>query len=97
LKEALIKLSQHHGQILRHDEKAWASITFSGSRHSFSILFAGDDAVVAGEEFIAGLSDHEFNIAGQLVADTDIASVEHRLVPAPRITLECEILLLEEC
>jgi hypothetical protein len=96
LTEALARLSEHHGQILRHDEKPWASITFSGTRHSYSMLFAGDEAVEAGEVFIAQLPEHEFTIAGQLVADANIVSVEQRLTPSPRITLECEILLLRE-
>jgi hypothetical protein len=96
LRDALVNLGEHHAQILRHDEKAWASITFAGTRHTLSILFAGPAAVEAGEHFIADLPEHEFAIAGHLVADAAISSAEHRMLPSPRLTVECEVLLLEE-
>ena len=49
LRAALADLHAHHGQVLTHTEKAWASITFAGTRHSLAILFAGDEAVAAGD------------------------------------------------
>ena len=96
LRAALADLHQHRGQVLTHTEKAWASITFAGTRHSLAILFAGDEAVEAGEQFVAVLPDHEFAIPGQLVADAGVVEVEHRLTPEPRLLLQCELLLLEE-
>ena len=96
LREALLALSDHHGQVLTHSERAWASITFAGARHTLTVLFAGDEAVAAGERFLVALPDHEFAIPGQLVADATIAEVEHRLLPYPRLVVECELLLLEE-
>lgn len=96
LRDALMDLSEWRGQVLDHKEKAWASITFAGARHTLSLLFAGEDAVAAGEDFIAALPDHEFAIPGQLVADATIAEVEHRMLPAPRLVVTCEILLLED-
>ena len=95
LRAALADLHAHHGQVLTHTEKAWASITFAGTRHSLTILFAGDEAVAAGEEFVAALPDHEFAIPGQLVADAGVVEVEHRLTPEPRLVVQCELLLLE--
>ncbi|MBX7457814.1 hypothetical protein K3152_06110 [Qipengyuania sp. 1NDH17] len=89
-------LSEHQGQVITHTEKAWASITFAGTRHSVSLLFAGEDAVCAGERFIAALPEHEFAIPGQLVADAGIVEVEHRLSPSPRLVLQCDLLLLED-
>ena len=62
----------------------------------FTLLFAGEDAVAAGERFIAALPDHEFALAGQLVADATVTEVEHRLLPSPRLIVTCEVLLLEE-
>ena len=79
-----------------HREKAWASITFAGARHTVTLLFASDEAVAAGEHFIAALPDHEFAIPGQLVADAIVTEVDHRLLPAPRLVVTCELLLLEE-
>ena len=96
LRDALMALCDHRGQVLTHTEKAWASITFAGTRHSLAILFAGAEAVEAGEDFIAALPDHEFAIAGQLVADAGVTEVEHRITPDPRLVVQCEILLLED-
>ena len=96
LRDALLALSEHRGQLLAQSERAWASITFAGARHGFTLLFAGEDAVAAGERFIAALPDHEFALAGQLVADATITEVEHRLLPSPRLIVTCEVLLLEE-
>lgn len=96
LRAALADLHDHQGQVLTHTEKAWASITFAGTRHSLALLFAGDDAIEAGEAFVAELPDHEFAIPGQLVADAGVVEVEHRLTPEPRLVVRCELLLLEE-
>ncbi len=96
LRDALMALSQHQGQIVDHSEKSWASITFAGARHRVSILFAGEEAVEAGESFVAALPDHEFAIPGQLVADTVVAECDHRMLPSPRLAVICELLLLED-
>lgn len=96
LREALMALGQHRGQILTHAEKPWASVTFTGARHTFALLFAGEDAVAAGEEFIAELPEHEFTLPGQLVADATVTAADHRLLPAARLVVECELLLLED-
>ena len=96
LREALMALGDFRGQVLSHGERAWASITFSGARHTLTLVFAGEEAVAAGEHFIAALPDHEFAIPGQLVADAAVTEVEHRLLPAPRLVVHCEMLLLEE-
>ena len=93
---ALLRMSEHQGQIIDHSERAWASITFAGSRHTVGMLFAGDEAVAAGERFIAALPEHEFAIPGYLVADAAVAEVDHRLLPAPRLAVRCELLLLED-
>lgn len=96
LRTALAALGEHRGQVLTHSERAWASITFAGARHSFAILFSGDDAVAAGERFVAALPDHEFAIPGQLVADASVVSVDQAALPQPRMVVELELLLLED-
>lgn len=95
LREALMALGDFRGQVISHTEKAWASITFAGARHTLALLFAGHEAVEAGERFIAALPDHEFAIPGQLVADATVTEAEHRLLPHPRLAVQCELLLLE--
>lgn len=96
LREAVLALGEHHGQLIAQSEKAWASITFAGARHGFSLLFSGAEAVAAGERLIDALPDHEFAIPGQLVADANVVEADHRLLPHPRLALRCELLLLEE-
>src|SRR5690349_20961966 len=96
LREALLALGDFRGQVITHTERAWASITFAGSRHTLVLLFAGDEGVEAGERFIAVLPEHEFAIPAQLVADASVTEAEHRLLPAPRLVVRCELLLLEE-
>lgn len=95
LADALLELAQSKGRIAAHTEKNWASITFAGARHRVQLVFEGDDAVEAGECFIAFLPEHEFDIIGQLVADAAVVEVDHTLAP-PRLGVTCELLLLEE-
>ena len=96
LREALIALAEAQPTILTHEEKAWASITFSGTRHELLLDFDGPEAVAAGERFIAALPDHEFALAGQLVADASVQAVDHSLVPAPRMLVTVVVLLLDD-
>ena len=49
-----------------------------------------------GEALIAMLPDHEFALPGQLVADASVSAVDHALAPSPRLTVTCELLLLED-
>ncbi len=93
--EALQHLAQGQAQMVRHSEISWASITFAGARHRVELLFEGDEAVEAGECFIAFLPEHQFAIPGQLVADAAVVEVDHVLHPAI-LRVTCELLLLEE-
>lgn len=96
LVDALLALTGGHAQLVRHSERPWASATFSGSRHMLNLAFEGAEAVVAAEQFIADLPDHEFSIAGQLVADAMVIEAEQTMLPEPRFLLEVEVLLLED-
>ena len=96
LRDALLTLSDHHAQVVAQSERAWASITFAGARHVFTLIFAGEAAVEAGERFVANLPDHEFSVSGQLVADATVSEIEHRILPSPRMIVTCEVLMLEE-
>ena len=87
VRTALMQLTGGRGTMLAHAEKAWASITFSGTRHEVVLEFCGAEAVAAGEELIERLPDHEFTLPGQLVADATVCAVEHDLLPQPRLTL----------
>ena len=95
LRETLRALAGDKATIVSHHEKAWASVTFAGTRHRLELVFEGAEAVVAGELFIAFLPEHEFDLPGQLVADAAVTAVDHRLEP-PLLRVRCELLLLEE-
>ncbi len=96
LLNALLELAGGKAELLRHAERAWASVTFTGTRHEVTLAFAGAEAVAAGEAFIAALPDHEFAIPRQLVADATVLSVEHTHLPEPRLAVEAQLLLLED-
>ena len=96
LLSALLRLARGKAELVRHAERPWASVTFSGSRHSVVLAFTGTEAVAAGEAFIAALPDHEFAIPRQLVADAAVVAVEHALLPEPGLTVEADLLLLED-
>lgn len=96
VREALLILAEGKANLLTHDEKPWASITFTGARHQLMLDFDGIEACKAGERFIAALPDHEFAIPGQLVADAAIAEVESSYTPEPRMVVTAVLLLLEE-
>ena len=95
LARALADLGGGRGRIVSHHEKSWASITFAGTRHRLVLEFTGAEAIAAGECFIVFLPEHEFAIPGQLVADAAITEVGQTLDP-PRLTVTCELLLLQE-
>ena len=93
---ALEHLAGGRATLLRHRQRPWASITFSGTRHELNFRFSGAEGVATGEAFLADLPDHEFAIPRQLVADVEIKAVDHVLVPQPELTVELELLLLDE-
>ncbi|MFU7529189.1 hypothetical protein [Qipengyuania sp. ASV99] len=96
VQEALLMLAKGRAKLLSHEERAWASITFSGTRHEVMLDFPGAEAVLAGEDFIAHLPDHEFTIPGHLVADATISAVDHRFGAEERMVVTAVLLLLEE-
>ncbi len=95
LVNALRALALGHGEVIAHAQRAWASITFAGTRHKLTLAFDGEDAVVGGEQLVEQLPEAELKVRRHLVADAAIASAEHQAWP-PRLVLDVEILLLEE-
>lgn len=96
LLSALLELGGGKGELLRHSERSWASVTFSGTRHSVVLSFTGAAAVAAGEVYIDALPDHEFAIPRQLVADAAVVAVEHSTLPELHLEVTAELLLLED-
>lgn len=96
LMRAVREIAGPLAEVVSHAETPWASITFSGARHTLVLRFAGSDAVSDGENFVIVVPEHEFRLRGQLVADAAVTRVDHELLPAPLMEVECEILLLDE-
>ena len=70
-------LANGHGTLLEHRQHGWASVTFSGTRHELAFRFEGAVAIAGGEILVASLSEHEFTIPRQLVADAVVVAVNH--------------------
>lgn len=96
LLSALLELAEGQAELVRHAERSWASVTFSGTRHTIVMSFTGAGPIAAGERFIEALPDHEFAIPRQLVADAAVVRVEHTMLPEPRMEVEVQLLLLDE-
>lgn len=96
VRDALLAICGGAGEVLRHEERAWASITFSGTRHELEIVYRGWEQVEAGELLCQQLEEHEFRIPGQLVADATIAKIDHHFGPTETLTVTAVLLLLEE-
>jgi hypothetical protein len=58
--------------------RAWASVTFSGSRQELAFRIEGDRAEAAAGKFLSGLRAAEFPLAGHILADIALVSEERR-------------------
>ena len=94
---ALLELAEGMGELLHHGERTWASATFTGSRHTVKLAFTGEDGLAAADRFIEALPEHEFALPRHLVADAVIVAVSEEALPRPRIEVEVELLLLDDC
>ena len=95
LLDEVLRLAGPDAELLSHAERPWASATFSGVRHTITLAFTGR-AIDQGEDFATALPEHEFAIPGHLVADAAITGMIQQTTPCPRLTLEVQLLLLEE-
>lgn len=83
-------------ELLAMGERAWASATFSGARHTITLRFKGTEDCEVADVFIEALPEHEFALPGLLVADAQIRSVTFDSLPAPAMTVDAELLVLNE-
>ncbi len=95
LTRAIMILAGEHAELLRHSERPWTSVTFSGTRHTLAIMFNGSEGMAAANGFIEALPDHEFSISRQMVVDAQVTLVTQDTIPAPQMMVEVELLLLE--
>jgi len=96
IERVVLALAGGHGRVVEHRERGWASITFAGTRHTLRMAFDTPAGIEGGETLIAALPDHEFTLAGRLVADATISAVDHKMEPTPTLTVTCELLVLED-
>lgn len=75
-----------------HSEQ-WASVTFTGARHGFSLLLTGPDAAGRAARLEREIGEMPFALPGHLVADI---LVTKRACAADGEMLEIEALTLEE-
>ncbi len=92
----ILSLAGDGAELLRHAERPWASVTFSGARHMVALCFTGPEAMEAADDFISALPEHEFSIPHQIVADAAITAVDQVALPEAKVTVEAELLLLED-
>lgn len=91
----LEQLAGGAGMMMVHAQRAWASITFQGARHTFTWSFEGAEDVAKGRDMLEALPEHEFTVPGQLVADAAVVHSTHRVHPE-RLVAQFELLLLED-
>ena len=97
LLQAVMRLAGPDAELVSHTETPWASVTFSGTRHTITMSFNGIAGIIAANALIETLPEFEFTIPRQLVADAAITEVVHDLLPSEKITIQAELLLLEDC
>jgi hypothetical protein len=96
VRSAVLRLADGAGRVLTHEERAWASITFAGTRHELVLRFEGIAEVDAGERLIERFEDADFTIPGHLVADAIITVVDHQFGSSETLTVTAVVLLLEQ-
>lgn len=95
LLRSVLGLAGPHATLVSQRETPWASITFSGARHSIVLAFHGWEACDDAENLIVELPDHDFTIPGVLVADATVTRTNQELLPSPRMEVELDLLLLD--
>ena len=74
--------------------RAWASATFTGARHCYSVMLSGPAASAQASRLAGGLDAMEFDLPGHLVADIALVS-RHDTQQGVAMTLEA--LTVEDC
>ena len=70
--QALFDACYPHGRLTSHNETDWASRTFKGARHNFTIRFDGPGSHTYAESLIERIENDDLQISGHLVVDVTI-------------------------
>jgi len=95
LLRAILAFAGPNATLVSQREAPWASITFSGARHSIVLAFHGWEACDDAENLIVALPDHEFTIPNVLVAEATVTRTNQELLPSPSMEVELDLLLLD--
>ncbi|PTR12807.1 MULTISPECIES: hypothetical protein [unclassified Novosphingobium] len=93
---SVLALAGRSAQLIDHRERPWASVTFSGARHTVILRYTGWEACDDGEALIAALPDHEFTVPGAVVADVTVVRTDEAVLPQRTLEVELELLLLDQ-
>ena len=96
LLDAVMRLAGTKADLISHAERPWASVTFTGMRHTITLHFSGEGGADAADDFIRALPEHEFTVRGQLVADAAVSEVLHITLPHERVVVDVDLLLLDD-
>lgn len=74
LRALLARVGIDRDRILLTDFRStdWQSLTFIGERHELELRVPGPEAGDLANRLVCGLSDNEFTIPGQIVADISL-------------------------
>ncbi|MDE2043258.1 MAG: hypothetical protein KGJ05_09305 [Alphaproteobacteria bacterium] len=87
LAQMAAKLSPARVSVVSANSRSWASVTFCGERHEFTLLVEGEHAENVVQVFEQTLECIDFNISGNLVADIAIHNI-NRDAQATRLDIE---------
>ena len=73
----------------------WQSLTFVGERHEIELRLAGQDSESVAARLTDGITDAEFSIPGQILADIGLASPPSHNADGS-VTLHLEALTIAE-
>jgi hypothetical protein len=73
----------------------WQSLTFVGERHEIQFQVIGPEPEISARRLAQGLSEAEFSIPGQIVADVVLASLPAKLA-CGSVQLRMEALTIAE-
>ena len=94
LERALVRTAADAGIVLAVTATAatpWASVTFTGARHRFTLVVAPSSAL---DGWLASLPEAELRLRGHLVADLAVLATTHA---TDLIEVALELLTVEDC
>ena len=93
--QALFDASYPHGRLVNQTETEWASRTFSGVRHSFTIRFDGPGSHTFAESLVELIGDDDVPLQGHLVVDMTVPIKRFSTEPECYAEIVVEALTLE--